>query len=281
MTLNKVRYAIEGYKTPRPFSTDSIGTCLKYDTGVVDNWIRKLNKLTDSKNAMTGKSILELGPGADLGIGLILLASGAKKYSAVDVNPLAKSLPFEFYSKFFEYIKETISGADTDFLKNQLELYYKNSPDLLDYLVESDFSLSKLKLENIDLIVSQAAFEHFDDVEQTISEASKLVASGGHFFAVIDFQTHTRFLREKDPLNIYRYSEPIYNLLKFRGSPNRVRPEQYISLLRKYGWDKVIFEADKLESDHCTRSVRTFLNKGFRDDKYLSTLSGTLYATKR
>lgn len=281
MILNKLRYALRGYRTPRPFSTVSIEKCVEYDVKVTRNWINKLNQFSKTKFCIKSKNILELGPGADLGVGLILLGMGAGRYNAVDVNPLVKSLPVEFYNKFFDYLKTEVPEANIQLLGAQLKLFYQGGRSQLNYFAQPDFSFTPIQSEKIDVILSQAAFEHFDDIERTVRESSELTVRGGYFLAVIDFQTHTRFLRERDPLNIYRYNKHLYDTLKFRGSPNRIRPKQYVEILKKYGWGNITFEPSKLAPKDYINSVKPYIHKEYRSDESLPVLSGILFAQKQ
>lgn len=79
MILNKLRYALRGYRTPRPFSTVLIEKCVEYDIDVVGNWINKLNQFSKAKFSIKDKNILELGPGADLGVGVDFAWHGRQK----------------------------------------------------------------------------------------------------------------------------------------------------------------------------------------------------------
>jgi len=76
MILNKIRHEIMGYRTPRPFSIMEFERCVDYDFKVVDNWFAKMGDLAGLSFSIAGKNVLELGPGADLGTGVILLARG-------------------------------------------------------------------------------------------------------------------------------------------------------------------------------------------------------------
>ncbi len=80
---------------------------------------------------------------------------------------------------------------------------------------------------SVDLIFSHAAFEHFDDIDATFQKMSDIARPGCKLVSMIDLKTHTRWISDKDPLNIYRYGDLISSLLKFRGTPNRVRPHEY------------------------------------------------------
>jgi SAM-dependent methyltransferase len=104
-------------------------------------------------------------------------------------------------------------------------------------VVRSDFDLvSSFGADSIDLVFSQAAFEHFDDVVRTVQQLGVVCKPGAVIVAEIDLKTHSRWIRDKDPNNIYRFSNSIYRAFWFRGIPNRVRPYQYKEIFERYGW---------------------------------------------
>lgn len=281
LLLNKIRHSIRGYTSPRTFPITEFERAIEYDFRVFNHWMEILEEYLGSEPTLKGKTILELGPGADLGIGLITLMNGAK-YNAIDVNNLVETVPEQFYEELFKYL-ETIKDkeVDIDYLRSQLKLTQAGENDTLNYVVRKDFDITALNEEDIDLVVSQAAFEHFDNVEHTISQLSKVVKSGTILIAEVDLETHTRWIRDLDPLNIYRYSDFIYGQFKFPGSPNRIRPFEYKEILEKYGWSKIkIMPLTKLEGGYL--KVNKSLNKRFHDKiNQMDFLSIMICATKR
>lgn len=280
MVLNKVRHEIEGYKTPRPFSVKQYDRCIEYDFNVVDTWLNEMRSLTKFAFSIEGKNILELGPGADLGVGLILLAKGARKYNALDVHFLVKNVPSEFYDKLFEEIKKRIPLADINDLKLQLRGFREGKNSRLNYIYDKKFSFSQLKSEKIDVVFSNAAFEHFDNIGKIFEQLSQVVKKDGYILSTIDFQTHTRWIRERDPLNIYRYSDKLYNLLSFKGSPNRLRAYDYIIFLEKFGWEGIKFLPIKKLSQTEWRITKPYLCSRFINYSDMDVLSGILFARK-
>src|SRR5690606_23930769 len=95
----------------------------------------------------------------------------------------------------------------------------------------------------------------------------------------IDLKTHSRWIREKDPNNIYRYPDFIYNAFWFRGIPNRVRPFQYKEAFERHGWSNVsIFPVQKLDDED--RSYAG-MHRSFSEKKnQMDYLSIMLCATK-
>lgn len=236
--LAKGKYILQGYSTPRTFANTKYDTATKYDIEVVDNWLGYLSNYKREAH-IEKKNCLELGPGADLGVGLYLLSKGVSKYNSFDKNDLASTLPPQFYTYFLNFLKRT-NEVDLDFLRTQLELTSNNKNDKLNYIVSEDFNLlAKFDKKSIDFVFSQAAFEHFEDIDQTIQQLSEVAKPGAIIIALVDLKTHSRWIKDKDPNNIYRYSEKFYNLFHFPGSPNRIRPYQYKAILHKYGWTDI------------------------------------------
>ena len=112
-------------------------------------------------------NVLELGPGSDLGIGIYLLSLGCAQYNACDVNDLTRTTPHSFYEALFRSIEGMNSRTNTGRLKEQLNKTRAGEPSKLNYVVRHDFDLvSAFGVATINLVFSQAAFEHFDDVDR-------------------------------------------------------------------------------------------------------------------
>ena len=166
--LAKIKNILHGYSSPKPFDISETKRCIDYDIKVVDQWLFYLQKYTGNKGSIEGKNILELGPGSDLGIGLYLLSKGCTQYNACDVNDLMKATPDFFYDALFDEIDNINKNADIDFLKKQLQKSKAGITSKLNYVVHDDFDLiSSFGKSSVDLVFSQAAFEHFDDIELT------------------------------------------------------------------------------------------------------------------
>jgi len=277
--LNKIRHSLQGYKTPRTFSVSDYNRAIEYDFDVIDNWRKFLKIYSPDNSTFKNKTLLELCPGEDLGIGVVSLAYGAKKYNAIDINPLAKITPKEFYKKLFNHIerkyKKNVSSIEKD-----IDKIHEN--ERINYVHCKKFDLSVFNKENIDLVFSQAAFEHFESAEKTLISLSKIAKSGTILITEIDLKTHTRWLRDFDPLNIYRYSDSIYNFFKFSGSPNRMRPNEYEEILEKNDWENIkMIPLNILDSENLSK-VQKKININFRDKKnQMDYLSIMLCATKK
>ena len=263
IVMNYFRHMLSGYKTPRTFSSSQVEKAVDYDLKIVNRWADYLRNYSGDANPLQDKVVLELGVGPDLGAGLILLAMGVKKYLALDVNNLAELAPKEFYKSLFERMRKDYD-FNVDLAKEELEKYQRGEDSKLCYMIDKDFKISEIQ-EGVDIVISQVAFEHFDDVGKTIKEISDKIKKGGILFSHVDMNTHTRWIKDRDPLNIYRYNDLFWNMFKFRGSPNRVRIPQYKKFLEENNWTNILIEPRTILEKEYVEKVIPTLNKKFCD----------------
>ncbi|MGZ8907519.1 MAG: methyltransferase domain-containing protein [Methylobacter sp.] len=282
LLLAKFKHSLEGYKTPKPFGVSEAERCVDYDIRVVKEWIESLDAYAGWSGALSGKHVLELGPGSDLGSGLTLLAYGAQSYTAIDVNNLIESVPMQFYECLFDRLQKDNPDLDTDVLKNELVAQRLGESDRLKFECRPDFNiLDAVGKGKVDIVFSQAAFEHFDDVQRTIQELSAGCSNDAVAIISVDLQTHSRWIRDKDPNNIYRYPDWLYNKFYFKGIPNRVRPYEYKELFEKYGWtDVTVCTLNKLDDSRVDKET-PYLADAFRTDKSEMGSLGILICARR
>lgn len=268
MLINKIRHEVKGYTSARGFEFADMERAINYDLRVVKRWMDYLEQYKIGSSTFKGKNILELGPGADLGIGLISLAEGAQSYNALDVHNLVAGTPNTFYEQLFDHLKDDhYLTVEIEELRHQLKQTQAGENDRLNYVCREDFDLSVFDGKNIDLVVSNSAFQQFDDPAKTIEQLSKITRSGAYFIALLDLKTHMRWLNQRDPLNIYRYSDTVYNFLKFKGAQNRVRPIEFKKMLEENNWGDVqIFTRLALDQEYL-KAVNASLHPRFRDPK--------------
>lgn len=264
LPLNKVRHALAGYRTPRTFPLKDIKRAAAYDAHIVARWEDMARAGFAGNHDWKGASVLELGPGDNLGTGLILVARGARSYTAVDAHPLAEGAPEAFYGALLDMLdgegQKRARTAWEDFVSRQASSatearHDKRAAPSVDYQIDAPFDLAGLAGGGFDRVVSQAAFEHFDDIARTIRGVTGACAPGARFIAEIDLKTHTRWIRDVDPLNIYRYPDWYYDLWRFSGSPNRRRPADYRKALEENGWiDVQVASSESIPSDYAART---------------------------
>lgn len=265
LSVVKVKHRLLGYRTPKPFSASDLRRCVEYDRDTHRAYKQFLDEVTGHPAYVSGKRVLELGPGSDLGVGLLLLGSGAREYHGFDANDLAATAPRNLYdallARFEGPARETLEADLRAFLQG-------TAASRLRYTVSSKFDLADaVEAGSTDVFLSQAAFEHFDDVDVTISQMSVAAAADAVAILIVDLQTHSRWIREWDPNNIYRFPAWLYRMFCFRGIPNRVRPWQYEEAFRRNGWASVGTVPLSLLSPKQAQAGHSFLARPFREPR--------------
>jgi SAM-dependent methyltransferase len=280
LALAKARNVLKGYTSPKPFEVSEVERCISYDARVVHEWLEELARYTGDRQFLLRKNVLELGPGSDLGVGMMLLARGAKQYNACDVNNLVSRTPRSFYDELLKRLEAEGSAIDTRLLAAELEKQRAGQPSLLNYVVRSDFDIcAATGTGTVDLVFSQAAFEHFDDIDAVVGQLSRACKPGAVIVAEIDLKTHSRWVRDKDPNNIYRFPGPVYDAFYFRGIPNRVRPYQYRQAFERHGWRDI--QTRPLATTRDPTSTGQALSAPFKTDiNEMAHLSILFCATK-
>jgi SAM-dependent methyltransferase len=271
LALAKGKHTLQGYTSPKPFDVSEIDRCITYDRRVVDEWLQALARYSGHADMLSGKNVLELGPGSDLGVGMLLLAGGASNYNACDVNNLMARAPRRLYDTLLDELQST-NPHKAQLIRAELDKQQSARQSKLNYVVRPDFDLAaSFGAGSIELVFSQAAFEHFDDINSVVAQLTRVCRPGAMIVAEIDLKTHSRWIRDRDPNNIYRYSDGIYNLFRFRGIPNRVRPHQYEAAFARHGWQNI-----QVNALATTASAPGSWSERFRDERnrmeYLSIM---------
>jgi len=258
LLLNKLRRSIKEYSTPRPFRMrTNIDENVRYVMKVTGQWHEVAKLYSKEEIPFLNKSILEVGPGPDLGTGIVLLALGAQRYQAIDMFPLAQKTPALFYKKLFQAISNypMAKRAQNIFL----EFLERRKDNDFGYKIVDFPEIKGIKNERYDIILSQAVWEHISDPETTLYNLIKCAKHGALFINEVDMSTHTRIIKDMDPLNILRYEDKIYQKLSFPGIPNRLRSTDYLLIAEKAGLkDVMIIPTRECSKDYVTK-VRTHL----------------------
>jgi SAM-dependent methyltransferase len=232
LALVWAKHRLKGYTKPNTVADENWEGRHAYVQDVLQSWTRFLPEGV----GFGDRDILELGPGSSLGTGALLLAHGARSYMAIDAFKLTGDEPASFLSETVDRYPDPLDAAAVARSKSLTS----GRSEVFDYRVGSDFNIVRLAGGRMfDMIVSCAAFEHFDDIDQTIADISQVARPGCISLHIVDFQTHSQWIRERDPNNIYRFSGWLYRLFAFPGQPNRKRPVDYRRAFERNGWRDV------------------------------------------
>jgi methyltransferase family protein len=248
---NTVRHNRQGYVDPRPFSPDDVDRTIEHAVEIVD-------LLTEcGKVVWAGKRVLEIGPGSDLTTGAVMLSRGAAAYHAVDLFDNRWQAAQGLYDRLNEKIGASVRPEDLRFTQTA----FPALPDLTG---------------TFDLIVSNACLEHVAAVPSLLRRLRDFAVPGCQMVHHIDGQTHMRWFRDHDPLNILRYPDAVYRrLLEFPGAPNRLRASDYRQFALQAGWPGEIVVGRHASEGYV---ARTRVARRFRRYHDLDVLTFTLVA---
>lgn len=220
----------------------------RHSTGVNADPIktREVFELYVRFSPVSGKDILELGPGHTLEVLAQAKANGANSCTAIDI---------------------------VDY----------RSPDQTDNegvtFIRYDGRTIPLASASCDLIWSHTAFEHLRYPSQTVEECFRVLRPGGSLIALIDLGDHAFYgAMRSQPDKMFdclRYREWLWNLLRWNRSSyvNRLRQSEWLDLLDREG-----FRIREKETAVCGDTVRllpslTYLHQYHYEDAVTSLLT--------
>jgi len=178
-----------------------------------------------SPEMIQGKSILEIGPGGNLGVAMKFLASGAKQVTCID----------KFYSKSNAVLRYKIYKGLREQLDDISRQRFDRAVDLTDGIKINQTRLKYIYgngLENseklfspssFDFIISRAVMEHLYDPDAAFFSMDRILAPGGQMIHEIDIRDHGMFSSHgMHPLAFLTVPDSIYRLMTINvGKPNR------------------------------------------------------------
>jgi SAM-dependent methyltransferase len=212
-------------------------------------------------------TVVELGPGDSIGIGLMALLTGAERYYALDtvrhasternlvvfdelIKLLMAQAPIPFGGEFTDILPTLEDYSFPEKILGEARLTQALSPNRLKRLREhlaSDLSadpicylapmgrMNEVPSGSVDLIISQAVLEHVDHLEDIYAECFRSLKPGGFMSHQIDLRCH-----ETAPEwnGHWKYSELTWRLMR-GGRPwfiNRQPCSMHLRLVKQAGF---------------------------------------------
>lgn len=269
LALAWAKNRLSGYTTPSLVAQGDQPAAVAYVREVVDDWLAYLPAGED----LAGRDVLELCPGASLGTGALLLALGARSYHAIDKFALLRDPP-GFYDSVLDGLDARFASAD---IARARAIAAGGG---LTYRADFAFDIGALaEYRRFGLMTSYVALEHFEDIAASARAMANLAAPGCLALHMIDFRTHTRWIREVDPNNIYRYPAALYRLFGFPGQHNRLRPDDYVRAFADAGWrDVAVLPAEHLPDALRPHGLGGFAPRFAHPEARMDMLAGVLVA---
>ncbi|MFH1845846.1 MAG: methyltransferase domain-containing protein [bacterium] len=232
-------------------------------------WLRHLVLARDNGFMVDPKVVAEIGPGDSLGIGLAALISGVEKYFAfdiVDYTSAERNLTiFDELVALFEQRADipddqefpeveprlstyrfpadilTEARLDTALASQRLERLRRSirelgvGDDTIQYKVPW-YDVQVVKANSVDMILSQAALEHVDELQLAYENMYSWLRPGGFVSHAIDFRSHGS---ANDWNGHWTYSDLVWKLITGRRPYliNRQPHSRHLALLAQAGFE--------------------------------------------
>lgn len=235
----------------------------RYFEQCVDDYFSQLRIPKDQYEAyLTDKTILEYGPGDLPGVGMLLVAMGAKRVHCVDRFPLVN-----IDTKSLDVIKcladKLSEGQRKRFQDCFLDIKTPHkgfNPERIHYVVNRD-GLSGM-MNEADLVISRAVLEHVNNLEATFSDMAYAMRPGASALHLVDLKSHG--LHRDSPLDFLEYPQWLWNLMySHKGVPNRWRVNRYKEIVLHHPFDHPEFHPTARYTSEQVNAVFSTLARPF------------------
>jgi hypothetical protein len=211
--------------TGRGLGAEAAQDVADYFSRCFGEYFERLN-VTDPEAYLSGKTVLEYGPGDFPGVTLLMIAHGAARAYCVDRFPLMRLSDFNL-----EVLKLLIRRCTSAQRERLLSCFADPSrpEDGVDarhvqYIVNAR-GLAGLQ-SDIDLVVSRAVMEHVNDLPGTLADMVQAMRVGATSVHQVDLRSHGHHRR--NPLDFLRWPGWLWQLMhSAKGAPNRYRIDAY------------------------------------------------------
>lgn len=256
--------------TKKTSGTDSAEYCYSV-------WLRHEVKIRPYRNDDQFNTIVELGPGDSLGIGLSALLAGARNYIAIDaVKHADQERNLKIANELIKLFSNRTSIPDSDQfpeIKPRIESHHfpcwladssessfndriykvKHAVTHIDspmspiiYISPGD-AHKRISENSVDFIFSQAVLEHVDDLGALYQDCYKWLTPGGLMSHQIDFRSHGTASTWDGH---WTYSTFLWKMIKGRRPYliNRKPCSAHLKMIHNSGFEIVKFERYRLIS---------------------------------
>lgn len=174
---------------------------------------------------LRGKSVLEIGPGDNLGVALKFMAAGAMRVTCLDKYDSVSDPDRQ--QAIYTALRERLGGG----------FQGGNFPRVIRGIGIED-AVPVLHGEKFDLIVSRAVMEHVVDPKAAFAAMDRLLHPSGALLHKIDFRDHGLFTSYGyHPLTFLTVGDAPYRLMSRQsGRPNRALIGDYKAIAAELGY---------------------------------------------
>jgi SAM-dependent methyltransferase len=218
--------------------TASVGEGVDYVDAV---WRRLLEVSELTEEDLAGKTILELGPGDNLGLALRFVAAGASSVVTLDRFAVPRNPAHEqaIYRALIESLPpDQRARAEAAVRFGQRPEFHPDRIRMLDGLAIEEAAVT-LPPESFDVILSVAVLEHVYDPDASFDAMHRLLKPGGLLLHEVDLRDHLMFTSaDCHPLTFLTISPRVWRLMTSdSGRPNRRLVGWYREQTERLGYD--------------------------------------------
>jgi hypothetical protein len=219
-----------------------------------------------TRQTLRGASVLELGPGHNVGVALRFLAEGASRVVCLDKFVPLQDTPF--HRMLYRTLRDQLdSDARCRFEQAiQIEPCVRLREPWLRYIhgTSLESAADLIPPKTFDLIVSNAVLEEAYDADGAFAAMDRLLAPGGQMMHVIDLRDYGMFTKHGfHPLEFLTVPEWIYrHMAECVGQPNRRLVNYYRSAVSALGYAATIHITWVVGSSHGLSASTTDLTRG-------------------
>jgi SAM-dependent methyltransferase len=218
----------------------------------------------DRSKGAGAPSILELGPGENLGQGAMLVAMGARKYTGLDLHRPEHLYDRHGYQAAMELIGlaaargAQLKAAEIFSVEGERVVF---NPARVEYLYPRQSYDIRLPDGSIDYAFSHSVFEHISDPAKTVAAIAKVLRRGGLTAHHFDLRDHRDFSK---PLEFLKVDAAAW-AAQFDGGNahyfiNRQRLSDFVRLFKESGFRIVSVKPTQ------TFAVSEEMRRGFHPD---------------
>ena len=245
-----------------------VDASISHVLGIYDQYVAGLADIGLDSDFLEGRAILEIGPGAHLGVELKFLGAGAREVYAVDrftdlQNPAWQRSIYQGLIELMEpRERERCEGA---LLEGDGTCVL--SPEKIKYWGGRALEDSLERPAQFDLVVSHQALEHTADLERSTASISRLLKPGGYCVHICNLRSLGGVYRfEEEPLALLRPSPRLWKwMFSNRGGSNRARASEYKRLFAENALEIRNFEVLDRMSDGEVEDYRPHLHLHYRE----------------
>ncbi|MBI5430597.1 MAG: methyltransferase domain-containing protein [Nitrosomonadales bacterium] len=251
-------------KTGRGFSAESTQQAADYFQTCFNDYFVILGiPENEVENFLSGKQLLEYGPGDIPGVALLMIAHGAERVTCVDRFELVT-----MSQKNEGILLELLGRLEGEARARASHCFLKPgqpgsgfNPDRIRYLIKPS-GLSKLNGE-IDFIFSRAVLEHVNDLDATFDDMAQALQPNGIVLHQVDLRSHG--LHRRNPLDFLTWPTVLWSWMHSnKGAPNRWRVNTYRDTLHRIGFETVLMQPTQLIDKSIINEVRPSLARPFK-----------------